>query len=162
MNIKSKRDFLIGLVSLLLAVAAIIYGQISIQESGLTVSRGSMAPTSYPNFVLCALAVFSLLLIISTLKFKPTDTTETTRTPVKAASGDNKTARLRALAAMGLTALYIILMPLVGYVISSIVMLIAFIWLFGGRNLKIAALVSVGLSLALYWFFGSVMDVLMP
>ena len=162
MNIKSKQDFLIGLVSLFLAVVALVYCQISIQESGLTVARGSMAPTSYPNFVLGALALFSLLLIVSNLKFTPPANAEKTRPPTKTASRDTKTGRLRALGAMGLTAIYIILMPLVGYVFSSIVMLIAFVWLFGGRNLKIAAILSVTLSLALYWFFSSVMSVMMP
>lgn len=162
MTIKNKRDFVIGSISLVAAVAAIIYAQINTGESGLTVARGSMSPTSYPNFILSALMVFSLLLMGANIRFSSDAPTKGAPAKPQKITVDKRTANLRAAGGIGLTALYIVLLPLVGYIASSIVMLIMFIWLFGGRNLRVAIPLSVGLSLALYFFFAKVMDILMP
>lgn len=162
MTIKNKRDFLIGCIFLIGAVAAIIYAQLNIGESELTVARGSMAPESYPNFILWAMMVFSLLLMGSNIRFSSDASSRSEPAQPQKITADKKIANMRAAGGIGLTALYIVLLPLVGYIASSIVMLIAFIWLFGGRNLKVSIPLSVGLSVALYFFFAKVMDILMP
>ncbi len=162
MRLKNKRDFIIGAIFLALAVAAIGYAEYTTEESGLTVARGNMTPTSYPNFVLGAMAVFSVLLMVANV-----DISTRSGSPAGIAStadGADSAApdKLQAIAGIVLTAVYIILLPIAGYILSSIVMLTVFIYLYGGRNIKVIIPLSVGLSLALYWFFADVMDILMP
>lgn len=163
MTIKNRRDFYIGVVFQAVALAAIIYGAATTEESGLTLSRGSMTPTSYPNFTLVLMWVLAVLLISANLSFSGSAPEVAVAPPPTRLSESHPTwAWRRASGAICLTALYPLLMPFIGYPATNIILMIAFIRLFGGKNLKVIIPLSVGLTAALYWFFAKVMGVMMP
>jgi hypothetical protein len=162
MIIKNKRDLVIGVIFLILAISSMIYAQLNTEESGLTMARGNMTPNSYPNFTLSAMAVFALLLIGANIRFGLGTASEPSQESSQPPPVDRPGVNLRAVGGIGLTALYLFLLPIIGYISSSIILLIMFILLFGGRNFKVIIPLSVGLSLTLYWFFAKVMGVLMP
>jgi tripartite tricarboxylate transporter TctB family protein len=162
MTIRNKRDFYIGVVFLALSIVAMIYGMATVEDSGLAVSRGSMTPTSYPNFTLVFMGIMAMLLIAANLTFSGGKTQAAPITPASVQTPEPHPAWRRALGAFGLTALYPVLMPLIGYLASNILLMIVFIRLFGGKSLKVIISLSVGLSLFLYWFFAKVMNVMMP
>ena len=118
MTIKKKRDFFIGVIFLAIAMFAFSYAQLTFEDSGLTLARGNMNPNSYPNFTLVIMGLFAVLLIISNITRSEI---EERKTPTEELVGpkinrrEAKPAIIRAAGGIGLTALYIFLIPLVGY-----------------------------------------------
>ena len=108
------------------------------------------------------MGIMAMLLIAANLTFSGGKTQAAPVTPTSVQTPEPHLAWRRALGAIGLTALYPVLMPLIGYLASNILLMAVFIRLFGGKNLKVIISLSVGLSLVLYWFFAKVMNVMMP
>ena len=57
---------------------------------------------------------------------------------------------------------YFIAIKLVGYIISTIAALVVFMLIFGQRNIKKIALVSVGLPIVIYIFFTKALQMILP
>lgn len=57
---------------------------------------------------------------------------------------------------------YIIMVPLAGYLVSTLVFLPGVLLFFGVRKRRVIIPLSIGLPLLLYWFFSRVMYVLLP
>lgn len=81
---------------------------------------------------------------------------ETENAPI----GKYQLARLASY--FGLLVLYLLGMEYVGYMVSSAVMMLASMWIFGARNKVVMAVLTVVTPVALYYFFHFVIEVQFP
>lgn len=70
--------------------------------------------------------------------------------------------KTRALVTMLIIASYVYLVYLFGFLFPTILALGMLIWYFGERNWAVIVLTSVGISCALFYFFGKIMMLLLP
>ena len=141
-----RADLLIGIALLILSA---FYYQASFQ-----IVRGFasdlLGPTFFPRLLAAALAVLATTLI------------------VRAASGRSDPAPLPAIrvrlfwSTLGLTLAYVLLLPRLGFLIATPLLLGAVIWLLGLRRWATLAGAAVGFTLALYLVFARALHVLLP
>jgi putative tricarboxylic transport membrane protein len=113
----------------------------------------------FPRLLIGVLAVLSIVLLCQSVKFKAAQAPGAARTPV-----DGNAIVLRW-ALVGLTAVYLCLLPLLGYLYATIPFLFAGMSLLGPvrrRNLAIYAVTSVAITLALQFIFATLLKLFLP
>lgn len=141
-----RADLVIGLA--LLALAGVYY------EQSLGIVRGfasdRLGPAFFPRLLALVLAVLAVTLI------------------VRAGSGRSDPAPLPPVRAglfltmLGLLVAYALLMPRVGFIVATPVLLGAVIWLLGLRAWPALTGTALGITLVLYLVFARALHVLLP
>ena len=148
-----SRDFVIGVllfVVCLLTYFIIIPGQIEGE-----ILRG-LPPEFFPKFAVAFVAIFSVFLVFKDLLTK-TEDTGPDETEVQKRQG-----RKGLIIALIASLVYLILCTLTGYIISTLVMLAAFMWIFGERRWGFLVGVPLVTIAAIYLFFAKFMEVSFP
>lgn len=141
-----RADLLTGVA--LLTLAAIYYAQSLHIVRGFASDR--LGPAFFPRLLAGTLTVLAIILI------------------VRAGSGrsdpaplpQTRTAQLASL--IGLLVAYAVLMPHVGFLIATPVLLGAVVWLLGLRAWGALVGTALGMTAALYFLFGRALHVLLP
>jgi hypothetical protein len=68
----------------------------------------------------------------------------------------------KAATMLGVFALYVGAFPYAGFLLASIPFTAALMWLYGGRNKLLLAVVSIGLPIFLFFLFRDVFQILLP
>lgn len=141
-----RADFIIGLA--LLVFAGLYYQQSLAIVRGFASDR--LGPAFYPRLLAGVLTALAATLIVR-------------------AAGDRSDAAplppTRApllLFTVGMTAVYALLLPSLGYLIATPLLLGTVVWVLGLRSLPRAAAAAVGMTAVLYVVFGKALHVLLP
>lgn len=141
-----RADFAIGLG--LLAFAAFYFQQSFAITRGFASDR--LGPAFFPRLLAGTLAALAITLIVRAVSGR----SDPTRPPP---------IRGGVFAGiMALTVVYALLMPRMGFVLATAVLLGVVIWLLGLRRLTVLAAAAVGMTLVLYVVFGRALHVLLP
>ncbi|WP_187254529.1 tripartite tricarboxylate transporter TctB family protein [Alkalicoccus halolimnae] len=147
---------------LLLLVSIVIF----IQSGDFThLNESQLGPGTYPQLISVLLASLSLILIISQSRKLLKEKSEMSMENVKAGFGSFYTEYKLVLHIIGLLALYIILIDITGFIITTILFVIAAGMLIGPKkkkNLITLSIVSVILTFSTYLFFENVLYVRFP
>ncbi len=152
MNIKESRvdqigGIILGIFSLLL------YFVIIPLEVGDT-SKFGVSPRFLPQILALLLMFLSICQVISGYK--------------KRGQEDQKIYTINPnelkliLKSLGVFIIYIIALNITGYLITTVVALAVFMFLYGQRNIKRIVLVSVGIPIAIYLFFTKALTMVLP
>jgi uncharacterized membrane protein len=148
-----SRDFVIGI--LLFVVCLVTYFIIIPRQVGGELQRG-LPPDFFPKFAVAFVGIFSAFLVFKDLLTK-TEDAGPDETPVRKRQG-----RKGLILALIASLIYLILCTLIGYIISTIVMLAAFMWIFGERRWGTLVGVPLVTVAVIYLFFAKVMEVGFP
>jgi putative tricarboxylic transport membrane protein len=141
-----RADFAIGLG--LLAFALVYYQQSFSIVRGFASDR--LGPAFFPRMLALSLAALSLVLIVRALAGR----SDPSRPPAM---------RLGVFAAvMGLLVVYAVIMPAVGFIVATPVLLAAVIWLLGLRQWAALLTTAIAVTAVLYVVFGRALHVLLP
>jgi putative tricarboxylic transport membrane protein len=141
-----RADFFIGVG--LLGFALLYYQQSFSIVRGFASDR--LGPAFFPRMLALALAVLSLTLIIRALAGR---------------SDPSRPPQMRVgvfAAVIALLVVYAVLMPAVGFLIATPVLLGAVIWLLGLRHWATLIGAALGVTAVLYVAFGRALHVLLP
>jgi putative tricarboxylic transport membrane protein len=136
-------DRAIGAILLLLAAA---YGWLS-RDIASTLVDDPLGPRFYPGILAVLLAICSAVLIA-----RPS------QRPAAGAAGETR----RLLATIGMTAAYLIVMPIVGYALSTPIYLGALARLLGCRRARQIVATAIGLTVVVGLVFGTMLGVRLP
>ena len=148
-----SRDFVIGV--LLFVVCLVTYFIIIPRQIEGEIQRG-LPPDFFPKFAVAFVGIFSVFLVFKDLLTK-TEDAGPDETPVQKRLG-RKGLVITIIASL----IYLILCTLIGYVISTLVMLAAFMWIFGERRWGFLVGVPLVTIAVIYLFFAKVMEVGLP
>lgn len=123
---------------LLLMVAAGVFVVSSDFPRGPSIT----GPAFFPRIVAMLIATFALAQLGKTLYVSNVRSHEITRE-----------ITFRVLAALGLVIVYVLALPWFGFVAGTIIFLVVAMWYSGVESLLQAAIVAVGITLALYYTF---------
>jgi len=151
-KVRNKQDFKLGLGFLGVSLFFLYFSYIQPKAPGLRVTRGGLSPQSFPVFVLWIITFLSILLIIGSIL----------HAPMESIKKIEKNRFIKVSIAIFFSFLYIFLMNTIGYLFSTILMFGVYIFFLGGRNWKIIIPLVIIIPVALYYFFGHFMDVLLP
>ena len=141
-----RADFVIGLG--LLAFALVYYQQSFSIVRGFASDR--LGPAFLPRMLAFALAALSLTLIVRALAGR----SDPSRPPEM---------RVGVFAAvMGLLVIYAVVMPAVGFIVATPILLAAVIWLLGLRQWVTLLGTALAVTAVLYVVFGRALHVLLP
>jgi len=129
----------------LLAVLTII--QSSFYPKG---QEGIPGPGFFPIIIAVLMLAAAISLTITSLRMLPED-----NIPLKLLSDDNK----RAYIAMGIMVLYLIVMPLIGFCVTSFLLLFGMIKWLSDYKYGVCCLISAGIIGLIYVVFGMVLNV---
>ena len=124
-----------------------------------------------PQAVTILLMVFSLCLIISDImknKVKKPDNVKSDENSINTETEQNKPNYLNTILVFASFALYLILLQLIGFIISTIFYLCSQMYILAPKqqktlkNIFIYAAVSIFLSIAIYWVFGKGFQLVLP
>ena len=158
MNLSEKRDLLAACsfiaISLLILFVAIPLG---VQEPK-KVKFVALSPSYYPRLVCYCLFLFGLLLLIK----KGLATKKTASQP---ASQNEESTQLKPqmlLVLGGILFFYYITLPVLGFVLSSTLVLFVLLLLAGDRNIPALLIIPLLLPITVYWFFTKVANIPIP
>jgi len=152
MKVKTD-DCLLAL--LLLAVCAVFYQQSTILNLPVVYALG---PVFFPRILIGILAALSLVLLFQSVNFSG-------RKAQSAKVMTPSDAILLRWGMVSLLAAYVLALPLTGYLIATVLFLFAEMCLLGprkSRTLVVYGMVSGGVTLGLYYLFGSLLQVFLP
>jgi hypothetical protein len=148
---ESKVDQIFGL---LLGIFALLLFFVIIPNEVADTSKFGVSPRFLPNVLALLLLVLSICQIVSGFKKKD--------------KKDQKTYTINPneLKLIGKSMLifivYLVAINIVGYLISTTVTLAVFMLVYGQKNIKKIALVSVGIPIVIYIFFTKALQMVLP
>ncbi|MCM0755926.1 tripartite tricarboxylate transporter TctB family protein [Desulfovibrio aminophilus] len=154
MKIKTG-DCIMALI--LLAFSAALYQQSTLIDTSMIYALG---PVFFPRILIGILAVLSLVLLFQSLGRVDGKTA-----CAAGASSDGRATFILRWGLVGLTVLYLLLLPLLGYVAATIPFLFAGMCLLGPctrKHLAIYGVVSAGITLGLQYIFASLLKLFLP
>lgn len=141
------------LIAVLLLAVAIPLGVVEPKK----VKFAALNPSYYPKIVSYCLLAFGLLLLVTRVFLgSKTNTTDDTK------SSDNHINVIRLLWIACILALYYLSLPLLGFVLSSIIVLAALLITAGEKSIVALLGISIVLPFALYYFFVKVANIPIP
>ncbi len=166
------RANLIFAVVVLVFCATTYFALIPTIPEGLQIemSSGTISPRVFPRFVVVCMALLAVAILIpavggkgddKAMKSAPGAANAAPRSKPAAASGD-KTAHLNAVVALAMLLVYVFLLELTGYLVSTPLALIGLLLYFGARNPIKIGIIAVATTVVLYLFFGKIMHVMLP
>jgi putative tricarboxylic transport membrane protein len=132
----------------LLALSAVVFVVSGDFPAG---QEGDPGAAFFPRFIAAAIALFALLQAADYLRSEREQLHEI---------DPGATKRLVVVGTFPIA--YVLLMPFVGYLVTTIVFLATFMWYSGARSIPIVAGSSVGITLALHYVFGVFFRVPLP
>ena len=154
MTIKNPADFISSLV--LLAFVGVLYHESLNIRITFIIAYG---PRFFPYVIMSALALLAVCLAWQSVDFSGE------QKPVADKITVNKTALLMQASFLAAFAAYLILMPTLGYLLSTILFLFSTMILLGERkpkDLLLNAAVACTVAGALYYIFGKVLLIFLP
>ncbi len=115
-----------------------------------------MGPQAFPRLLVILLAMFSVILILFPRKDK------TLKTQSTLDSEKSKSARVKTAVTFFALAGYASLMPVSGYVLSTILYLVFMTFYLGERNPLRMAIWSIGVAMAVFLVFDKLLNVPLP
>jgi len=148
---ESKVDLVFGII---IGIFSLLLYFVITPSQVPNVTRLGVSPRLLPNIIAFLLLILSISQIIGAFKVKDTGDEEVyTINPIE----------LKLIGKSMLVFIaYFIAINLVGYIISTIAALAVFMLIFGQRNIKKIALVSVGLPIVIYIFFTKALQMILP
>lgn len=142
------RDRIIGIILLVMAIAFAI-GAWNLPDVGGEEGAGAKY---YPLGIACVLALLSLILMIVNTKTGGVKISE-------------KALKKGFPQVIGICLVYVVLLPLLGFILSTVVLMLTCFWLKQERKWWLNLIVAVGLTVAIYLLFATLLNVplqLMP
>lgn len=132
----------------LLALSAAVF----VVSSGFPGGReGDPGAAFFPRFIAAVIALFAIVQAVRYLRDERTRIHEI----------DPGTTR-RLAVVMAFPIAYVLLMPFVGFLVTTIAFLAAFMWYSGARSIPVVAGSSIGITLVLHYVFGVFFRVPLP
>lgn len=135
-------------VAALLALSAVVFVVSGDFPAG---QEGDPGAAFFPRFIAGAIALFALLQAADYLRSEREQLHEI----------DPGTAK-RLVVVGAFPVVYVLLMPFVGFLVTTIAFLVAFMWYSGARSIPVVAGSSVGITLALHYVFGAFFRIPLP
>lgn len=166
-DIKKYKEVIIAVCVMIFATVYFI-ASFSIKGAGLT---GVVGATTLPRFIAVLMFVLGVLQLLSSVKqIKITEVIKATESQKNAKESESvKSSQSINIKAVVLTLLiiiaYVALIKPLGYVISTIVFLIAmFIVLSQGRrrNYVVLTIIAVGVTVPVFYFFRNLLHLMLP
>lgn len=136
-------DKLIGLVFVLLGAGSLVLIQLTVEKPDLGLT---LSPRFFPNLAAIGLLVFGLVLGIQSSR-------KERRFLTPGAIGMDRIQRRRVLLLIIITISYVLLLQPLGFIISTLLVLMLSMLTLGERNWKIISIASVLYTVACYFFF---------
>lgn len=157
MIIKKRNDFALAVVFLL--GSAFLYQQTYLIRKVMVFSLG---PLVFPRFLLGSIFVLALCMLFQSIDFHAAAGAAPAGAP---RTPDQRKATVLRLSLIGLLLAYLLALPYVGYVVSTILFLFLGMMLLGHRTPKQLALyaaIAVALTLSLQYVFGTLLKLFLP
>jgi len=139
-------DLIIGVLMVLLGIVVLVLSQ------GLAQAKVGLGPAGYPRAVAIIMLVLGLVMVISTLA---KGLSRMTWQP-------DRQAFLRVAGTVLISFVYLWLLNRIGFLFLTPFYLFALMWIFGYKNLKVAALASIGSAVVIYLLFTKAFMVFLP
>ncbi|MBW1804727.1 MAG: tripartite tricarboxylate transporter TctB family protein, partial [Deltaproteobacteria bacterium] len=157
---------------MLVFCATIYFALIPTIPEGLQIemSSGTISPRVFPRFVVLSMAVLAAAILASAIRGKgdikvikgaPEVSNDAPRFKPPAATGDG-ISHLNAVTALSILVIYVFLLELTGYLVSTPLALTGLLLYFGARNPIKIGVIAVATTVVLYLFFGKIMHVMLP
>lgn len=117
------------------------------------IKYAALSPSYYPRFVAIALIILGLAVSVRSMLFRGNN---------DQGSPAHPNAAVRTLIVFVILAIYAAVIPTLGFIVASILVLIAMLWLAGERRLTYLLPIAFLLPLILYFFFLKVANVPIP
>ncbi|MBQ6900076.1 MAG: tripartite tricarboxylate transporter TctB family protein [Firmicutes bacterium] len=132
-----------GLFLVVLGIAGVVYTRMQ----GFRSTVG-LSPAFFPTFLFVAIGICGLILTLKSFKLE------------KAGFPKFKWGKLAAI--IGMLAVYIVVMDYIGFIISTIVFLLASMWFYGETRIKIIVPVSLVATAIIYLLWTFVFNIPLP
>lgn len=159
MYIKNRNDCFLGIA--ILIFSAFFYHETYNIKAVFSYSLG---PTIFPRIILFLIGLLSIFLVFQSIEVKKNGECSNASIP-KAVFFDLSRSNLLRIATFSLLLLYLLLLPILGYVVATIPFLFICMTLLGPKNAKsiaMYALISVSTCLFLQFLFGKVLKFFLP
>lgn len=113
-------------------------------------SNGVPGPGMFPIIIALIIMISSIAVLINSLKIKENNDKE-----IKFLSADSK----RAYITMAILVVYLIVMPLVGFCVSTFCLMFAMIKWFSKKNIIHCALISLIITVVIFFIFNKLLNV---
>ena len=160
MFIKKPGDFISSLV--LIAFVGLMYYESQNIRASFIIAYG---PKFFPYAVLSVLTLLAVILALQSIDFSGKQKPAAGEQPVANKITINKTALLLQFAFIAAFVVYLILMPRIGYLLSTILFLFSTMVLLGDRKpkeLAISAASACALAGGLYYIFTHMLQIFLP
>jgi len=158
-------------LSFVISIAIIIGGLIVLREAwGLPLSSPTVAvggPGTFPLFITSIILFLATCIAISELvkSYKaskdPSATTE--RVTILSLLGIEEMQDLvRVLIAVAVVATYTFVLPMIGFMFATPLLLLASMWLFGVKKILYYPIISIGFTILLYFLFQRILLISLP
>jgi hypothetical protein len=151
-----SKDFKTGIFLVLFAILLYVYliPNYIVDNPRLIVSNPAMSSRLYPYVISIGLGIVGAAMMIAELVNK--------KAWIKSKNLINQTAIIRVLALFGIALLYYWLMGILGYILTSMLILPALMLFYGYRQYKVIVIVSIAFPLIMYYLFVTFMYVPLP
>ena len=144
-----KRSNIILVFVMLLIVVLVFYQTRVMPKETL----GGLGPGQWPRFVAVILLIFTVLLLFQTI-FMKSDVSS----PINLKSGGLK----RVFILFGVLIGFGILLPILGFLLSSFLFIMAVMFVMGEKKKSRIVLSSIGITAAIYIFFDYLLKLMLP
>jgi putative tricarboxylic transport membrane protein len=142
-----KRDGFLDSIVLLLISAFIIKNAFSLHRFG----DWSLSPALFPLGIAILIAVLAVVLLVNSIRKESRD-----------AGGTDAGNYRKVFFVLVFSIAYLVLLPLLHFIISSIIYLVLLLITLGERRWWLIALLSGVTTVSIYFLFGSLLHVLLP
>lgn len=146
----------IGVFMVVICLAVYFLAIPTIPEDIWAGRRTGLTSKFLPKVITVSMMILGALLVMN--EYIPLESREA----IEVRTEMTRQEKTRALVTMLIIASYVYIVSLFGFLFPTMLALGMLIWYFGERNWAIIVLTSVGLSWALYYFFGKIMMLLLP
>jgi hypothetical protein len=153
---KVSKDFKTGIFLVLFAILLFVYliPNHIVDNPRLIVSNPAMSSRLFPYVLSIGLGIVGIAMMIAELVNKKAWT--------KSKHLINQTAIVRVLALFGIALLYYWLMGILGYILTSMLILPVLMLFYGYRQYKVIVIISIAFPLIMYYLFVTFMYVPLP
>jgi len=146
----------IGLFMVVICLAVYFLAIPTIPEDIWAGRRTGLTSKFLPKIITVSMMILGALLVMN--EYIPLESREA----IEVRTEMTRQEKTRALVTMLMIASYVYMVSLFGFLFPTMLALGMLIWYFGERNWAVIVLTSVGLSWALFYFFGKTMMLLLP
>jgi hypothetical protein len=120
--------------------------------------EGALGPGEWPRLIAILLAIFTVLLLGNTFISKPDNTGEREKDPIQFNSGGVK----RVFTISGTLILFVLILQILGFLISSFVFIILVMLVMGERRVKWLLGTGFGITLGIWVVFELLLKLMLP